>query len=64
METYNEILQILTVVLLIIGIIYRKQSWGQKLLYFAIGMLAWYILTTGVRAFIDGFNAGLNNVKH
>jgi hypothetical protein len=56
METYETILEILSAVLLIIGIIYRKKSWGQKILYFALGMIAVLILTEGV----EGWNEGIN----
>ncbi|MCU0370867.1 MAG: hypothetical protein MUC31_05585 [Bacteroidales bacterium] len=58
METWNIILQFISIGLLIIAIIFRKKPWGQKLLYFSLGMLAVYILTDFPQEFMEGYRAG------
>ncbi len=63
METWKTILQILSVVLLIVAIIFRKQPWGKKLLYFAMGMIVVFVLTTWVEAFTEGYIEGMNSGK-
>jgi hypothetical protein len=55
METYKTILEIIAVILLIAGIIFRKKSWGSSLIYFALGMIATFILTDGVDGMINGW---------
>jgi lipoprotein signal peptidase len=60
METWKTILQILSVVLLIVAIIYIKKPWGQKLLYFALGMIVAFALTDGFEGFVRGWEAQQN----
>lgn len=61
METFRFVLTILAIVLLVFGIINRKKTWGQKLLYFALGMLVMYALTYGPEEITEGYKAALNS---
>jgi hypothetical protein len=56
METFRLILAIFAVVILIVGILNRKKPWGQKLLYFAVGMLVMYAIPDLVEGIIQGWN--------
>jgi hypothetical protein len=44
MEILDIILEIMSILLLINGIILRKSKWGQRILYFALGMIFVFIL--------------------
>ncbi|MHC1774026.1 MAG: hypothetical protein AB9834_01310 [Lentimicrobium sp.] len=61
METFSFVLQILAIGLLVFGIFNRKKAWGQKLLYFALGMLAVFFLTDGIEGFTKAWNEGFNS---
>jgi hypothetical protein len=61
METWETILEILSVCLLIVAIIYRKKPWGQKLLYFSLGMIIAFLLTIVAEEAIKGWNEGVSN---
>ncbi|MFH1119817.1 MAG: hypothetical protein V1775_08330 [Bacteroidota bacterium] len=60
-ETIRIILISLAIVLLVTGIINRKKAWGQKVLYFALGMLVMYALTYGPEEITEGYKAALNS---
>jgi len=44
LEIMDIILEIISIVLLVNGIILRKKVWGQRLLYFSLGMIVVFIL--------------------
>jgi hypothetical protein len=44
MELLDIILEIISIVLLINGIILRKKVWGERILWFALGMIVVFIL--------------------
>ena len=44
MEILDIILEIMSLLLLINGILLRKNKWGQRILYFALGMIFVFIL--------------------
>ena len=60
METWKTFLEIISIGLLIVGIIYRKKPWGLKLLYFSLGMIVTFVLTYGVQGFMEGYNEGVH----
>jgi len=57
METYETILEIMSVLFIIIGIIFKKHTWGKRLLYFGLGMFVTFILTDGVEGFYEGLKS-------
>jgi hypothetical protein len=59
METWETILEVLSFLLFIVGIIFRKKPWGLKLLYFSLGMIIAFILTSGVQGAINGWEEGV-----
>jgi hypothetical protein len=63
METYKSILAGISIILLIVGIVYRKKPWGQKLLYFALGIIVFYFVTDFVEGFVEGWRAFGNEIK-
>lgn len=44
MEVLDIILEIISIILLINGILLRKKTWGQRILFFALGMIFVFIL--------------------
>lgn len=53
MEIVKDTLHIISIVLIIAGLIFRKNNWGQKLLFFGLGMFAAFLFTDGLAGFID-----------
>lgn len=56
MNTLEWILELISVLLLIIGLIYRKKKWGSNLIYFALGMLAVFLLTDWIAGWFTGLS--------
>ena len=54
MDIIKYTLSIISIVLIIAGIIFRKNNWGQKLLFFGLGMFSVFLFTEGLAGFIDG----------
>jgi hypothetical protein len=44
MEILDIILEIISILLLIMGIALRKKIWGQRIVYFALGMIFVFLL--------------------
>jgi hypothetical protein len=44
MEILDIVLEIMSIMLLINGIVLRKNKWGQRILFFSLGMIFVFIL--------------------
>ena len=52
MEILDIILEIISIMLLINGFILRKKTWGQRILFFALGMIFVFILRRFIPALL------------